>query len=358
MRLFNSLQMAKANDARWLMETVSSAKRFKALESDDGLKRVTKELSIIVKGGNAHMIRLVYMLSSYCKKHNEPFLLYGPLASLYIFYLLEVSKFNPLATGSRPETLLGTYNNPKTLDYIEIGVRHSFEDELYSYCASIEKIGSPYAYFEDIDGSKYYKLRFLDQDSVEKEETETRAYVPFKVLKDPLSHIDEGIGVSLVPLTMLDEAKKVLDDNPDIDYRSAIGQVYNVIAKDNLFDINGVASHFIDPDKPYEEELLNAIVSFLSSSYSDYKGGKVLAPFYDRDSVFDYLKAHGYGNEDAYLIMEKVRKGKFIEGEGLTNIPIKEIEKFCRCIYLCPRAYSSELAYYRLILAMKNRKNK
>ena len=350
---FNLLQIARANDAKWLMEKVSSAKRFKALESNDGIKRVTKELSIIAKGGNAHMIRLVYMLSSYCKKHNEPFLLYGPLASLYVFYLLEVSKFNPLATGSRPETLLGTYNNPKSIDFIEIGVRPSFEDELYSYCASKEKIGSPYAYFQDIDGSKHYKLRFLDQDSVEKEETETRAYVPFKVLKDPLSHIDEGIGLSIVPLTMLDEAKKVLDDNPDIDYRSAIDQVHNVIAKDNLYDINEVASHFIDPDKPYEEELLNAIISFLSFFYFFYEGDKVLAPFYDRDSVFNYLKAHGYGSEDAYQIMERLRKGKPVEDEMLARIPKRDKEKLTHCRYLCPRAYSSELAFYYLLLATK-----
>ncbi|MBQ5637012.1 MAG: hypothetical protein IIV08_05590, partial [Selenomonadales bacterium] len=70
-----------------------------------------------------------------------------------------------------------------------------------------------------------------------------------------------------------------------------------------------------------------------------------------RDDVYQLLAKYGMDKEEAWRVMERVRKGKRLQGANLPEMPERDMRVLdqCRHIdYLYPKAHAVEHILFRL----------
>jgi hypothetical protein len=271
----------------------------------DEMERLTNEIFLIDMTRCAEMLCNTYSIINFCKEHNEPYIVCGAAASLYSLYLLGLTKINPVDIHARYETFLGTRQNPKIVNNIEIKVRPAFQKELFDY-------------------------------------------VEYVISKDGHG-VDQMYTIKISAAELLEDFKDV---NRSIHYLEGLS-----IIKKELLDGNAASLGItVDPRELYdikEDITLNDVISLISRAHATTEGltNRPITPFEDRDSVFNYYHDENYlDKEKSYQIMEDARKGISLQPyleKGL--ISKEEFELLSKIKYLFPRAHGAECAYYYLL---------
>ena len=76
--------------------------------------RLEIEIEIIHRIKQSKVVWFCYEIIEEAKRKNEPYLIRGPIADLYLLYLLKITKFNPIETNCCFEACLGIMSKPKT----------------------------------------------------------------------------------------------------------------------------------------------------------------------------------------------------------------------------------------------------
>ena len=341
--------MALASD---LLKTVMESERFKEIESEAEIDRLRDEMVAIIGHGSAHLIDLIHQLSLLCESRSEPLVLCGCVASLFTLYLLGVAKFNPLKTGARYETLLGTAKQPKRFNAVEFRVRPGFKDELKGLCVKAAKGYKPYIPVDDAGSPMLHKLLFLDETIDMSEEAERREGIPYSVLKTPRAHLHEGFEINVLPWDVLQNVKERICENGPLNIARSLASLHEKLIGGD-YSVIGEGPMTIPPSLDLREITLADLVSLISNSHSSLRQEMDIGPFYDRDSVLNYLLSMGADIEEAYSLMELTRKGMAATRENrlLMSLPLEVQRKLQNCLYLWTRGHAAEEAWVRLVMA-------
>ena len=335
---------------RAIIREVFARMHLKTLKQTNEYVALLRELELILTGGNAYAIYKTIQVLKYCKSRNEPFLLGGSLASLFLFYYLGFAKLNPLVYGIRCETLLGCLESTKKVNYFWIKTRPGFEKDLQKKV--IERFDGSDVYRQvDSKGKAIpFKIHLLPAGTdVSKAALDVKE-TDYPVLEKPYD-FEEGICFRITSENMLQEAKDALDLKPGLDYRDGLEPIAKALAMGNYSVLglgNGRNYAFTKPEK----WTIGDLISLYSSAFGFARKDEIIAPFFDRDSVMNYAYDHGTKNiRDSYELMEKARKGHYKPGDMGIVLNEAEAKKLANCAYLVSRSFSAENVYLRLLLA-------
>ena len=136
-----------------LMDVIKDSPRFPKLDNEH--KRLSQEILILLKSKQMKVIWFAYLLSQENKKHNEPYIVRGTLPDLYLLYVLEITKFNPIGTDCCYQACLGTYDKPKESLIFDISFRKEFVKHMMEYASTMDETVDVYHYSYKIISLSY-----------------------------------------------------------------------------------------------------------------------------------------------------------------------------------------------------------
>ena len=341
-----------------LVDVVMHSPKFRQITNTKEIERVFEELTLIYRSDSSRMIYTTYKIAKQLKKEMEFYILNGPLGSLFIFYLLGVLKINPMDADVRHETLLGTYYETKKVDNISFLVRPDCVDRCkeiaMTHFSDLKPYYSYLGFSKDnvVDVDTIY---FANDDGTLDDRFEKVEGYDLDVYKNKNTFLPESLSVSVCPCDLLEDVRNVALANPFVRYEDGLPVVINTIKTFNDYSVLGINEHnFPQLKKDPDYFDFNDIVSIISRSHSSSSDEDTvdIAPFYDRDSVFNFLKREIKLKHDiCYMVMEKVRKGRYKKDEMDELFKPFYADIFEKITYLAPRSKSVQFAYYYLVLA-------
>ena len=344
----------------------------KECESFLARERLLEEMERIHRNNHSKSFLLVHRLISYIKKQGEPFYIRGSAAPLYLSYLLEDAKFNPVEIGCPYQEGLGSGAYPKEPFATTIFVAGDFAKKLKEHFEALpEEYGSFYWAFPRFldsipdakDWNHPYRILIPPKggDIEERFRLKSREgdKFPFLIEKE-MGHGNPFCAmIEIRTDCRLDLYKPLQKRHGLVDPLDGIPLYKSLKEEGKVEVVEGTKHHGFRPE--LNGYSLNNIIddfSFARASYHSAGRSPRSLRFPDRDSVFDYFHDHiGLGEELSYSLMEEVRKGLFHRHHADMELPEPEKEDLMDIAYLWPRSAVAEFVYYFLQLAQYFRKD-
>lgn len=333
-----------------LLDAINNSKH-KAI-SDKEKERLNKELELIHYQCNSKFIYIINILCKEALKADEQFIINGNYAGLYVLYLLNCIKFDPLFTNCCFEAALGTKNNPKDSCRIEMKFTDRFKQKAVRILENIncncvvcrEQINSDR--FGYMDDSYCLVPNIKDIDKMLRFEYRKDEYYPC------FYNLDEYNDIVYEFFIETSEELNVLKS-----MRNRFGHVNSNEGLDDLRFLidNNIRNHLFLPEDNFGhyniyKKIKNIpdFIRYYSLIHSTFDSNilKGMEIFKCRDDVFYYFKKLKFSDDESFIAMENIRKGKKIKNDGLG---IKAILDNIR--YLMPNGHSAEHVYYALQMA-------
>lgn len=326
----------------------AAAKRYGEFLPQAVWERIAIEEQHIFENGYATMFFAISKLAEFSSEHGYPVSFRGTVGNLIIAYLTGISANDPMELELPWESCLGL--NGDQTPQITLNVAAELQDSLREYLKSLlPECDVIY----DLPDMPPYKIVIVPKDSG---------------LYDPGR---EYFSFSLCPHKLMSMAGKAMQRSTEMPQRSDLLSA-DFIAKVRHMDISGIPV-FSDLDgimelvrelKPVTFDDLVRIMGVCLSPEIRFQIQEISWPdMFDqligtREDVYDICIQSGISKEDAFYIMQHVRKGNFeglpaayMDMLGAKKLPENFMRTARSASYLYPRGQCAEYIYWALFLA-------
>ena len=349
---------------RTLEENVSYSLVKEALENSslypkekEELDRLNQELAIIHHTKQSKAIWYLYLIVQETKRNNEPYLIRGTLADLYVLYVLGILHHDPIKTGCCYQACLGATTRMNKTLLCDIEFRHEFIPVISKYLENIEKDIKVfhYCYSVENDQPQYSPSSRLLIPSRINESDYYQIMESKDNMKVAIANNDKsfpvGVRFNLLSSNNLSLLKHFQDKYGVIDFNVSFPSFVEVIS-DPLFYSSCINNIFSQRKIQNFNDVIDLIGLLHRTTINPTQLGD---SFPDRETVYFFFKYFCCPlDKDAFILMEDARKGVFSRKNYnnikslLPNVVIKELNNIK---YLFPRGHSAEIAYLQILLS-------
>lgn len=302
----------------------SSNKSFNGTIDENRLK---DELNLLYKTNASKGIYYCYKIAEEAKANNEPYIVLGTVANLYILYLLGVTKFNPIEYKCYYQTCLGTINKPREF----LSFKFNFRSEYYNKIKGLiinKETNSIYEKFLE------YKV---DNNSF------SRSSMRFKIDGNSFYFSKSNNILSII--------RPLKEKYGDVNFDEAFKDFKTVIFDENFttkfYASNAKRIGIKTIDDAIKIEEINRISHIDRNTTSTKK-------FYDRESIYDYfVNVKNISEEEALAISEAISMGHFslkvIDKKILKElVTTDELNELANIFYLPPKGDALGALYWKI----------
>lgn len=306
------------------------------------LERYNTELEIICKQEWESVFMVAHLITKKMKEDNQIIIPVGCTSSLFIAYLLGISRINPINYNIPYETFIGTHGEETPNIELRVGWKYLI-GPLKSYAEKLlgrEKVVATIPY-------NYIKLELLINDNLSI--SIIAGNFPIR-----LRYLEEITGVKHSDIEInnkeIEKLLKIKEISQILGFQSDKGnQIFTGVKPQNI-------DHLV---KAYN--LLYGIGIWNNNVETLVRTHDIAELPCSRDDIFLYLNSKGIERETAYKIMEFVRKGKCAK-DNVTwkeysevmikyNIPEWYIKSLEKIKFLLPTAHNYNVVIINLYIA-------
>lgn len=260
----------------------------------------------------AETIYIHYLLSEFAKKNNEVFYVQGAIASSYIFYMLEITPFNPVDYNLRNDLLVGLDGKkPIVCDFVCSNV---FKEKCILFLKETFNKSKVYKIESPIDQRNYV---IIVDDELDLEECDL--YLDGDCIKSRTdkNNVFRALNPSLYPEICFVEDEYIASLNKKSDKAvtpelSQLVKTFNCLKDDNKLHLIGLEDFNYKKNSDMDLYEIATIWCKTNVYYED--NNNIVGTIYSREQLLNILYKGDISYKLSYRIMEVIRKGKFARG--------------------------------------------
>ena len=335
-----------------LMEMVAHSVKYPTLRNEE--ERLLEELEIIHKMCESKTIIFCHRLVEEAKFNNEPFLISSPIAGLYLLYVLEMIKGNPIENGCCYQACLGIKDNPNSTIGFGMLFRDEYVEQIRNFAMEMDSNSTCYHFSFDEESMTYNKTYMILVPNV----IDVEKYCIVKNIEDDIpvlgmkgsSSFKIGVDFSITSWPIISVVDEMDNKYGSTGVDEALSDYIHAVS-DKSFS----RAFYTKLAEKVPLETYKDAINFegFCHSYLVNKDGVCRFVFPDRDSVFFYLvNDANLSEKSAYKIMEETKTGTFRKKHHDDNITDaigkKELDALNNIKYLFSRGHAAEFFYWRL----------